>query len=166
MTVLGAVLSLQIGSSASPVSGTVFITTLTLCLVALACGRTSIDDVPAITTLLVAACVAVCSANDTSQDYKTMQLCGVAPREGFLSQAIGLLSGSLVVPFSLYVANNAYGIGTDRLVAPQGQMFAVLIDGLLLSSSIPWYPVLIGLGIGVVAVALDVAASKVGMQLP
>jgi len=166
MTVLGAVLSLQIGSSASPVSGTVFITTLVLCLVALACGRTSIDDVPTMTVLLVAACVSVCSANDTSQDYKTLQLCGVAPREGFLAQAVGLLTGAIIVPFSLYIANEAYGIGTDRLVAPQGQMFSVLIDGLLLSNAVPWGPVGVGCAIGSAAVGVDIMASRFGMQLP
>jgi len=166
MTVLGAILSLQIGSSASPVSGTVFIVTLVLCLVSLACGRTSIDDVPTMTILLTAACVSVCSANDTSQDYKTLQLCGVAPREGFLAQAVGLLTGAIVVPFSLYIANDAYGIGTDRLVAPQGQMFAVLVEGLLLSSSIPWGPVGVGCAIGCAAVAVDIVSARFGKQLP
>lgn len=93
---LGAILSLQIGSSASPVSGTVFVTTLALCSVALIAGRNSIEHVPGITMLLVTACVAVCAANDVSQDYKTLQLCGVAPRDGFVAQLVGLLAGSVL----------------------------------------------------------------------
>ena len=36
MVALGAIMSLQIGSSASPVSGTIFVSTLVICLVALA----------------------------------------------------------------------------------------------------------------------------------
>jgi len=166
MVPLGAILSLQIGSSSSPVSGTVFVTTLVLCCVALATGRSSIDSVPTITTLLVAACVAVCAANDVSQDYKTLQLCGLPPRQGFLAQLVGLLVGSLVVPVSLYISANAFGLGTQRLPAPQGQMFATLVDGLLIEEDLPWSPILIGLLIGAAAVAMDVVGGRFGLQLP
>jgi putative OPT family oligopeptide transporter len=166
MVTLGAILSLQIGSSASPVSGTIFVTTLVLCLVALAVGRQSVDDVPLLMALLVGACVAVCTANDSSQDYKTLQLCGVAPREGFTAQLLGLLVGCIVVPLSLYVAHEAYGLGTNQLTAPQGQMFATLVDGLLLQESLPWTPILLGLAVGVAAVTMDIMAGKRGLQLP
>ena len=166
MVTLGAILSLQIGSSASPVSGTIFVTTLTLCLVALAVGRQSVDDIPLLMALLVGACVAVCTANDSSQDYKTLQLCGVAPREGFTAQLLGLIVGCVFVPLSLYVAHEAYGLGTNELTAPQGQMFATLVDGLLLQEALPWSPILLGLLVGVVAVGMDIIAGKRGLQLP
>ena len=166
MVTLGAILSLQIGSSASPVSGTIFVTTLVLCLVALAVGRQSVDDVPILMALLVGACVAVCTANDSSQDYKTLQLCGVAPREGFKAQLLGLLVGCIFVPLSLYVAHEAYGLGTNQLTAPQGEMFATLVDGLLLQETLPWSPILLGLLVGAVAVAMDIIAGKRGLQLP
>ncbi len=166
MVTLGAILSLQIGSSASPVSGTIFVTTLVLCLVALAVGRASIDDVPILTALLVGACVAVCAANDSSQDYKTLQLCGMAPRDGFRAQLAGLLVGCVVVPLSIYVAHEAYGLGTNQLTAPQGEMFATLVDGLLIQESLPWHPILLGLMVGVVAVGMDMLATRRGLQLP
>merc|ERR1712226_1659688 len=79
MVTLGAILSLQIGSSASPVSGTVFVTCLVVCLVTVAYRSITnaesdpIDIVPTITYILVTGCVAVSTANDSSQDYKTMQ---------------------------------------------------------------------------------------------
>ena len=166
MVALGAILSLQIGSSASPVSGTIFVTTLVLCLVALATGHRRIEDVLILTPLLVAACVAVCTANDSSQDYKTMQLCGVRVQDGFLAQILGLLGGCIIVPIVLYVADEAYVLGSENLPAPQGKMFATLIDGLLLQSQLPWYPILIGLALGAAAVLLDVVAQKRGHQLP
>jgi putative OPT family oligopeptide transporter len=166
MVVLGAILSLQIGSSASPVSGTIFVTTLVLCLIALAVGRTEISDVVLLTPLLVAACVAVCAANDSSQDYKTMQLCGVRVQDGFLAQLLGLLAGCLVVPLVLYVAHEAYTLGSDQLVAPQGKMFATLITGLLIDQNLPWGPISVGLAVGAFAVALDVLAGRRGVQLP
>jgi putative OPT family oligopeptide transporter len=166
MVALGAILSLQIGSSASPVSGTIFVTTLVLCLVALATGHRRVEDVLILTPLLVAACVAVCTANDSSQDYKTLQLCGVRVQDGFLAQLLGLIGGCLIVPVVLYVADEAYVLGSPDLPAPQGKMFATLIDGLLLQSNLPWAPIFIGLGLGAAAVALDVFAHRKGHQLP
>ena len=166
MVALGAILSLQIGSSASPVSGTIFVTTLVLCLVALATGHNRIEDVLIITPLLVGACVAVCTANDSSQDYKTLQFCGVRVQDGFLAQILGLLGGVIVVPIVLYVAHEAYTLGSPELAAPQGQMFGTLVDGLLLQKQLPWFPIGIGLAVGAVAVLLDVVAGKRGAQLP
>ena len=166
MVTLGALLSLQIGSSASPVSGTVFVTTLVLCATALFVGRRSLVDVTLLTPLLVAACVAVATANDSSQDYKTLQLCGLPVKDGLLAQALGLLAGSLTVPFALYVAHEAYHLGSPDLPAPQGAMFATLVDGLLLERDLPWYPIAIGIGLGLVAVAGEILGARRGLQLP
>lgn len=166
MTALGAILSLQIGSSASPVSGTVFVTTLVLCLVALAFHHDQPEDVLILVPLLVAACVAVCTANDSSQDYKTLQLCGVRVQDGFKAQILGLVGGCIVVPLVLYVAHDAYTLGSPDLVAPQGKMFATLIEGLLLDSQLPWWPILIGLAVGALTVVMEIAGSRRGLQLP
>lgn len=166
MVPLGAILSLQIGSSSSPISGTVFVTALVLCLVATATNHRSIDHVPTIANLLVVGCVAACTANDSSQDYKTLQLCGLPPRDGFLAQFLGLMVGSVTVPVSLYISDRAFGLGTERLPAPQGQMFATLVEGLLLEQNLPWYPILIGVSIGVFAVVVDRIGSRCGLQLP
>lgn len=166
MVTLGALLSLQIGSSASPVSGTIFVTTLVLCLAALAVGRHELEDVQLLAPLLVGACVAVCAANDSSQDYKTLQLCGIRVQEGFLAHFLGLVAGALVVPVALYVAHEAYVLGSDDLRAPQGTMFATLIDGLLLERNVPIRPILIGLVLGVFAVGMQVVAARGRIQLP
>ncbi len=166
MTALGALLSLQIGSSASPVSGTIFVTTLALCLVAYLLGHRRLEDVLLLTPLLVGACVAVCTANDSSQDYKTLQLCGMRVQDGFRAQLLGLLGGCLVVPLVLYVAHEAYTLGSDQLVAPQGKMFATLIEGLLLEHHLPWWPILLGLGVGLLAVLMEILGHRKGVPLP
>lgn len=166
MTTLGAILSLQVGSSASPVSGTIFVTTLVLCLAALAVGHDKVEDVLILTPLMVGACVAVCSANDSSQDYKTMQLGGVRVQDGFVAQILGLLVGCIVVPIVLYIAHDSFTLGSDALPAPQGKMFATLISGLLLESVLPWWPIMFGLGLGVLAVLMEVVAGKKGWILP
>jgi uncharacterized oligopeptide transporter (OPT) family protein len=166
MVSLGALLSLQIGSSASPVSGTVFVTTLGLAGVALWLGRTAPSDVALLTPLLVAACVAICAANDSSQDYRTLQLCGQPVREGLLPQALGLALGCFLVPPTLALAHQAYVLGSPSLPAPQGTLFAALIDALLLSGRLPLLPVLVGLAIGSIAVGFEWLAHRRGLLLP
>jgi len=172
MVQLGAILSLQIGSSASPVSGTVFVTTLTICLASLFYRNTTgsvipiLDQIEGISYMLVTACVAVSSANDASQDYKTLQLGGVPPRDGFIAQILGLGVGAVTVPLAYWLAHNSYGLGTTELPAPQGDLFATIIRGILVDERIPWYPVFIGLAIGVVAVGIEVMASNRGIVLP
>ena len=167
MVALGAILSLQIGSSASPVSGTVFVTVLVLSFVALQLGRTSLDDIAILVPLIVGACVAVCAANDSSQDYKTMQLCGVPVRIGFFAQLLGLLVGAVAVPYALSIAAAKPEIlGTDALQAPQASLFADIIRGLLLDGDIPTNPILIGLGIGILAVIVEILAARKNIQLP
>lgn len=166
MVGLGAILSLQIGSSASPVSGTVFVTTLVLCATALALGRNSIDDVLILTPLLVGACVAVCTANDSSQDYKTLQLCGVPVQSGFFAQILGLLLAAIAVPFALSVAHEAYTLGSPELGAPQATMFASVFDAILISKEVPLTPVLIGALVGVGAVLVEIFGKTKGVILP
>lgn len=167
MVPLGALLSLQIGSSASPVSGTVFVTTLVLCLVALAWGRgTQPSDLYLLTGLLVACCVAVVSANDASQDFRTMQLSGVPLHLGFFGQLAGLITGAIAVPIALQIADRAYVLGSPELPAPQGQVFATLVEGLLIVGEIPWTPILVGAALGCAALLLELAGRRRGRTYP
>jgi uncharacterized oligopeptide transporter (OPT) family protein len=133
---------------------------------ALVAGHTQVEDVLILTPLMVGACVAVCAANDSSQDYKTMQLSGLRVQDGFLAQILGLAVGSVVVPIVLLVADNAWGLGSEALPAPQGKMFATLVTGLLLEQNLPWWPIFAGLGLGALAVLLEIGAHKKGLMLP
>jgi len=166
MVGLGAILSLQIGSSASPVSGTIFVTTLVLCGTSLALNHTQIEDVLILTPLLVGACVAVCTANDSSQDYKTLELCGVPVRDGFIAQFLGLMFAAIAVPVALYVAHDAYTLGSDQLKAPQATMFAGIFDAILIERQVPLMPVLIGAVIGAVSIGVEVLGKARGLMLP
>lgn len=167
MVALGALLSLQIGSSASPVSGTVFLMTLILCGIALAFGRGGTPaDLELMMLILVAACVAVCSSNDASQDYRTLQLCDVPVERGFFGQALGLMTAAVIVPVVVYLAEQSYGLGSAALPAPQGQLFATLVEGMLFHDALPLRPIAVGLGIGVVAVVVERVAQRRGWLLP
>lgn len=71
-----------------------------------------------------------------------------------------------MVPLALYYAHEAYVLGSPALPAPQGTMFATLIQALLLDSALPWTPILIGLAVGAFAVGLDLWGGRRGIQLP
>lgn len=168
---LGGLLSLQVGSSASPVSGTVFVAMLVLSLTALGIGLSGIAGVVLLVPIVVASCVAICAANDSSQDYKTMQLNGMAVKDGFVGQLLGLLSGAVVVPLTLWLAHEAniesggVGLGDPALPAPQASFFATVLQSLFLQGETPWGPVKVGALLGLLAVLLERFGKSRGMIL-
>lgn len=165
LTGLGGLLSLQVGSSASPVSGTVFMGMLVLSLTALLIGLQGLEGLVFLVPIVVAACVAICAANDCSQDYKTMQFNLIKVREGYGGQLIGLIGGAIIVPLTLWLAHKAYGLGSPDLPAPQASFFSTVLISLFLKSDIPWGPVIFGTGLGVVAVAVEAIGKRRGLLL-
>ena len=168
---LGGLLSLQVGSSASPVSGTVFMGMLVLSLTALGVGLSGIEGIVFLVPIVVAACVAICAANDSSQDYKTMQLNGFTVSDGFTGQILGLLGGAIVVPITLYIAHEAAvkstgaGLGGEALPAPQASFFGTVLASLFLDADIPWAPIGVGAVLGVVAVLVEMVGKARGLIL-
>ena len=61
-------------------------------------GLEGMTGIAFLVPIVVAACVAICAANDSSQDYKTMQFNGYPVHRGFSGQLVGLIVGALVVP--------------------------------------------------------------------
>ncbi|MCD4657482.1 MAG: OPT/YSL family transporter, partial [Planctomycetes bacterium] len=167
MSNLGALLSLQVGSSASPVSGTVFIALLIISVFALLAGLGGAADAIYLMPMIIAICVAVAAANDSSQDYKTLQLNGYPARIGFIPQLVGLLAGAIVVPLVLYVAYNSYGFGSGptELACPQASFYSGILSALFISENIPWTPVLIGIGFGFAAVVTELIGKTKGLIL-
>jgi len=162
---LGGLLSLQVGSSASPVSGTVFMGMLVLSVTALGIGLSGMPGVVLLVPIVVAACVAICAANDSSQDYKTMQLNGFRVSDGFHGQLVGLLGGALFVPLTLWMAHQAYTLGSSDLPAPQASFFSTVLASLFLDAEIPVGPVATGAVLGLVAVGIERAGKRRGLIL-
>ncbi|MGQ0553348.1 MAG: OPT/YSL family transporter [Planctomycetota bacterium] len=162
---LGGLLSLQVGSSASPVSGTVFMGLLVLSITGLALGLEGVAGVAFLVPLVVAACVAICAANDSSQDYKTIQLNGFKVSDSFFGHLVGLLAGAIAVPLTLAMAHNAFSLGSDELPCPQAGFFATVLESLFLDAQIPWGPVGVGAVLGLFAVGLDAWGKRRGIIL-
>jgi len=158
---LGGLLSLQIGASASPVSGTVFMAMLVLSLTSLSLSLSGFIAVVTLQPVLVACCVAIAAANDSSQDYKTLSLNGYAIHEGYLPQLAGCMAGAVTVPFSLWVAHEAFGLGSEQLPCPQASFFATVLTSLFDPlAGIPWTPVGAGLILGLVAVSIEALGKR------
>ncbi len=168
---LGGLLSLQVGSSASPVSGTVFMGMLVLSLTAIGMELAGIEGIVFLVPIVVAACVAICAANDSSQDYKTMQLNGFTVSDGFVGQLLGLLGGAIAVPWVLGIAHagefdsTGAGLGGPALPAPQASFFGTVLGSLFLDADIPWAPIGFGAILGVLAVGIEVVGKTRGVIL-
>ena len=163
---LGGLLSLQVGASASPVSGTVFMAMLVLSLASIGLGQSGYVAIVALQPVLVATCVAIAAANDSSQDYKTMQLNGFNVSSAYVGQLIGCVAGSITVPISLWVAHRAYTLGSVDLPCPQASFFGTVLSSLFdPEKGIPWGPVCAGLWLGCLAVYVEVIGRLSGMIL-
>lgn len=163
---LGGLLSLQVGASASPVSGTVFMAMLVLSITGLSLSLTGFVAIETLHPVLVAACVAIAAANDSSQDYKTIQLNQYPVHSVFTGQLVGCLVGAVTVPISLWVAHDAFGLGTDELPCPQAAFFSTVLSSLFApDKQIPWGPVGIGGLLGCIAVAIEYVGKRRGIIL-
>jgi uncharacterized oligopeptide transporter (OPT) family protein len=94
-----------------------------------------------------AACVAMSQATDLMLDLKTGYLVGATPRKQQLGQFIGAWLGPIVVIVLIFVLNEAYVLGSDKLPAPQGQALASMVNGIM-GGDVPTQKYLAGAGLG------------------
>ncbi|WP_417450086.1 OPT family oligopeptide transporter [Kordiimonas sp.] len=129
----GIILSEAIGrTNWSPLSGMTLVAVTLLIVITQSFG--GMDDMQAIVaavTVGAATCVAMSQATDLMLDLKTGYLVGATPRMQQLGQFAGAWLGPLVIIVLIYVLHDAYGLGSDKLPAPQGQALASMVNGIL-----------------------------------
>jgi putative OPT family oligopeptide transporter len=156
-----------IGSSSNPVSGMTIAALLVTALIFVALGRT--DPQAAVGVLLVGAvvCISAAIAGDASQDLKCGFLLGATPWRQQIGEFLGIPFAALSMAFVLRLLDASYGIGSAELAAPQATLMATVIDGVL-TQSLPWGLVLVGVAIAVVVELLGVPSLPfaVGLYLP
>jgi putative OPT family oligopeptide transporter len=117
----------------SPLSGMTLIAVTILILVA----KGGLDSAAAITSSMVvgaAICLAISQASDMMLDLKS----------GYL---VGAWLGPVIVIFLMFLLNDQYEIGSDRLPAPQAQALASVTEGIL-NDNVPAYRYTAGAGLG------------------
>ncbi|WP_427311385.1 OPT family oligopeptide transporter [Cupriavidus sp. H39] len=162
-----------VGSSASPISGIGIIAVILVSLLILLAGQADglLDTSEgskfaiALAIFTTSAVVAVASiANDNLQDLKTGWLVGATPWRQQVALLIGCVVGAAVIPPVLELLYSAYGFagalpraGMDpnqALAAPQATLMTAIATGIF-THQLNWTMILIGIGLGVVLIAID-----------
>jgi putative OPT family oligopeptide transporter len=156
-----------IGSSSNPISGMTIATLIITCVIFVALGWN--DSVYAPVALSVGAIICICAANagNTSQDLKTGYIVGATPVYQQIGLAIGVITSSFVIGYTLLSLHETFGIGSQQVAAPQATLMATIIRGLL-DQQLPWGLVLVGVFI---AITLELCGIRslsfaVGAYLP
>ncbi|HXG89945.1 MAG TPA: oligopeptide transporter, OPT family [Vicinamibacterales bacterium] len=137
-----------IGSSSNPISGMTIATLIITCVIFVALGWN--DTIYAPVALSVGAIICICAANagNTSQDLKTGYIVGATPMYQQMGLAIGVITSSFVIGWTLLSLHQTFGIGSEQVAAPQATLMATLIRGLL-DQQLPWGLVLVGVFIAI-----------------
>lgn len=156
--IAGVILSECIGrTNWSPLSGMTLIAVTLLIVVTSGLDRD--QSIIASITVGAAVCVAMSQATDLMLDLKTGYLVGASPRMQQAGQFLGAWMGPLLMIALIFVLHEAYGLGSDRLPAPQGQALASMVDGIL-GGDVPTQKYLAGAGLGAL---LSLASGGLGI---
>ncbi len=175
-----------VGSSNNPVSGitiaTILFASVVLLLLLGSDGEATVNGAPlgAVAAIMIGAvvCCAAAVGGDNLQDLKTGYLVGATPWKQQLMLGIGAFSCALIMAPVLNLLQEAYGIGSKTLPAPQANLMASVAKGLF-GGELPWTMIIIGGVVGAIVIALDawlksrgsrfrvpVLAAAIGIYLP
>ncbi len=145
--VAGVIVSECVGrTNWSPLSGMTLIAVTILIFLA----RGGLDKSSTILSSVIlgaAICVAIAQAGDMMLDLKSGFLVGAVPRRQQLAQFIGMWLGPIVVIVLIFALQQQYGLGSDRLPAPQGRALASMVQGIV-GQNVPTYRYVAGGGLG------------------
>ena len=159
--IAGVILSEAIGrTNWSPLSGMTLIAVTLLIVISSGLGDTKAAVVSAI-MVGAAACVAMSQATDLMLDLKTGYLVGATPRMQQLGQFLGAWLGPILIMALIFVLHEAYGLGSDKLPAPQGQALASMVNGII-GGDVPTQKYLAGAGLGAL---LSLASPGLGITV-
>jgi putative OPT family oligopeptide transporter len=115
----------------SPLSGmTLIAVTLLIMITQTFGGMDTMQAIVAAVTVGAATCVAMSQATDLMLDLKTGYLVGATPRMQQMGQFLGAWLGPILIIVLIFVLHNAYGLGSEKLPAPQGQALASMVQGI------------------------------------
>lgn len=156
-----------VGSSSNPVSGMTITTLLITCLIFSAVGWTERFYLIAAITMSCVVNVAIALAATTSQDLKTGYILGATPKKQQIAEIIGLIFPALAMGGTLYLLNEAYQFGSEKLPAPQATLIYLIAKGII-NHELPVTLVLIGVILGLVMELIRVPTLPfaIGLYLP
>ncbi len=129
----------------SPLSGMTLIAVTILIFVA--SGMSTASAIVGSVVVGAAICVAIAQAGDMMLDLKSGYLVGAVPRRQQTAQLLATWLGPIVVMALIFVLHEAYGMGSERLPAPQATALAGVIEGIV-GGNVPAAHYLSGAGLG------------------
>jgi putative OPT family oligopeptide transporter len=163
-----------IGSSSNPISGMTIATLMATCLIFVGLGWTGDGYQSLALAVGGIVCIAAANAGATSQDLKTGYIVGATPIYQQIGLIIGVVVSTIVIGLTLQVLDRSlqfqdipHAIGSEKLPAPQANLMATIIKGLL-AQDLPWGLVLVGMAISVVVELCGIRSLSfaVGAYLP
>lgn len=151
-----------VGNSNSPVSGMTITAVLLTGAILYLAGFTGMQGMVATLGVAAVVCCAACTAGDICNDLKTGSLVGATPWRQQQIQLAGVAIAALVMAPVLQLLDDAYGIGSRELAAPQASLFASLARGFFGDESLPWGLVGFGAGIGGCVLVADAWIARRG----
>ena len=146
--IAGVILSECIGrTNWSPLSGMTLIAVTIFIFIT--SGLSTKASVVASIMAGAATCVAMAQCTDLMLDLKTGYLVGATPKKQQIGQLLGTWVGPVLVILLIFTLHKAYGLGSEKLPAPQGQVLAGMINGIL-GGDIPLQKYIAGAGLGAV----------------
>ena len=147
-----------IGTSASPISGIGILATIISSLVVYFIAT-------AMAIFMTSVVIAIASiSNDNLQDLKTGQLVGATPWRQQIALLLGSVAGAIAIAPVLNLLYQAYGFTgalpraemdpNAALSAPQATLMTTIAQGIF-NASMDWNYILIGVGVGVVAIIVN-----------
>lgn len=157
----GVILSECIGrTNWSPMSGMTLIAVTILIVITSGLG----NKAAIISSVMVGAatCMAMSQATDLMLDLKTGYLVGAIPKRQQAGQFLATWLGPVLMIGLLFILHKAYGLGSDKLPAPQGTALASMMKGIL-SGDVPVFKYLAGAGLGALLSATGIGG--LGIQV-
>jgi putative OPT family oligopeptide transporter len=157
----GVILSECIGrTNWSPMSGMTLIAVTILIVITSGLG----DKAAIISSVMVGAatCMAMAQATDLMLDLKTGYLVGAIPRKQQAGQFLATWLGPVLMIGLLFILHKAYGLGSDKLPAPQGTALASMMRGIL-TGDVPVFKYIAGAGLGALLSATGIGG--LGIQV-
>jgi putative OPT family oligopeptide transporter len=144
-----------VGSSNNPISGVTIATILFSSLLIIGLFNVTESEGAAAAILIGSVvCCAAAIGGDNLQDLKTGYIVGATPWKQQLMQLVGVVSAALTLGFVLTLLNEAYGIGSSELPAPQAVLMMNVAKGVF-SGNLEWGMIFFGAIIGILIIILD-----------
>ncbi len=156
-----------VGSSSNPMSGMVITVLLITCIIFTLLSWTERAYMISAMTMGCVTAVAIAMAGTTAQDLKAGYILGATPRLQQISEIIGVIIPSLALGYVVYLLNEAYGIGSKAMPAPQATLMSMVVEGVI-SGNLPYTLVAVGAMIGLVMAMLGIPVLPfaLGVYLP